>query len=301
MIVVIGEILIDIFRDYQRIGGAPFNFAFHLKRLGFPVRLLTRVGDDRHGRQIIDMLKKNGFNAADIQIDSRHPTGTVRVDLDEKGVPCFDICENVAYDYLDLDVGGAPCADGPEMVYFGTLVQRTDSGCRQVQRFLGRRGDDTAVFCDINMRPPHVNASAVAGSLQQADLLKLNEAELAGILRAFDGPPAEGDLVAWLMERFDIGAVALTRGSRGSTFYSGDAQIESPAIEGTAIVDTVGAGDGYAAILAAGYLGRISREKTIRLASRFAERICGIHGAVPDDGRFYDDFRPLMKGAANGR
>ena len=200
MIVVIGEILIDIFQDYQRIGGAPFNFAFHLKKLGFAVRFFTRVGNDRNGRRIIDMLKKNGFSEADIQIDSRYPTGTVRVDLDKQGVPHFDICENVAYDHLDINISDMLDAGGAEMIYFGSLLQRTDSGCRQVQRFLSRKTDSTLCFCDINMRPPHVNVHAVAESLQHADLLKVNEAEFADIQRTFDGPAATGDVMPWLME-----------------------------------------------------------------------------------------------------
>ena len=105
----------------------------------------------------------------------------------------------------------------------------------------------------------------------------------------------------WLMETFKISAVALTRGSRGSTFYNRDGQISSPAVPGPPIVDTVGAGDGYAAILAAGCMRKLPWEETIRQASRFAARICGIAGAVPDNEDFYDDFQPLMKGDANGR
>jgi fructokinase len=301
VIVVIGEILIDIFKNYERIGGAPFNFAFHLKKLGFPVRFFTRVGNDRHGKRIIDMLTKNGFDEADIQIDSRHPTGTVRVDLDEQGIPCFDICENVAYDHLDLNIADVLDAGDAEMIYFGSLLQRTDSSCRQVNRFLSRNTNGTTRFCDINMRPPHVNVHAVAGSLHHADLLKVNEAELADIQHAFDGPADKGGVMPWLMETFKISAVALTQGSRGSTFYSRDGRISSPAVPGIPIVDTVGAGDGYAAILAAGCLQQIPWEVTIRQASRFAARICGIAGAVPDDENFYNDFRPLMRGDADGR
>ena len=301
MIVVIGEILIDIFQDYQRIGGAPFNFAFHLRKLGLPVRFFTRVGNDRHGRRIIDMLEKNGFNEADIQIDSRHPTGTVRVDLDEQGIPYFDICANVAYDHLDLNLADVPDAGGADMVYFGSLLQRTDSSRGQVQRFLSSKTKSATRFCDINMRPPHVNGNAVAESLHRTDLLKINEAELAHIQRMFDGPAAMGGVMPWLMETFKINAVALTRGSRGSSFYSHDGQINSPSVAVTPIVDTVGAGDGYAAILAAGCMRQLPWKATIRQASRFAARICGIPGAVPDDENFYDDFRPLMKGNANGR
>ncbi|MBC2744387.1 MAG: hypothetical protein HGJ93_15430, partial [Desulfosarcina sp.] len=166
-------------------------------------------------------------------------------------------------------------------------------GYGQVQRFVARKGDSATRFCDINMRPPHVNANAVAGSLHHADLLKLNEAELTDIQRVFDGPTATGGIMPWLMETFKISAVALTRGSRGSTFYSRGAEINSPAVPGTAVVDTVGAGDGYAAILAAGYILQIPWEETISQASRFAARICGIPGAVPDNEMFYDDFRPL--------
>jgi len=219
VIFVIGEILIDIFQDYERIGGAPFNFAFHLKKLGFPVRFFTRVGNDKHGKRIIDMLEKNGFNQADVQVDSRHPTGTVRVDLDQQGIPNFDICVNVAYDHLDLNIADRLDAGVADMIYFGTLLQRTNSACRQVQRFLSRKTNGATHFCDINMRPPHVNADAVAGSLHHADLLKVNEAELADIQRAFDGPAAENDVMSWLMETFTIGAVALTRGSRGSDHH----------------------------------------------------------------------------------
>jgi len=301
LIVVIGEILIDIFQDYQRVGGAPFNFAFHLKKLGFPVRFFTRVGNDQHGRRIIDLLIKNGFNEADVQVDHRHPTGTVSVDLDEQGIPHFDIRKNVAYDHLDLNVASVLDAGGAEMIYFGTLLQRTDPGCSQVHRFLSRNTNSAIRFCDINMRPPHVNVKAVAGSLHHADLLKVNEAELTDIQHAFDGPADKGDVTPWLMETFKISNVALTRGSRGSTFYNRDGQISSPAVAGPPIVDTVGAGDGYAAILAAGRLRKLPWGETIRQASRFAAQICGIAGAVPDNENFYDDFQLLMKGDANGR
>jgi fructokinase len=299
MIVVIGEILIDRFPDYQRIGGAPFNFAFHMQKLGFPVRFFSRVGNDGYGREIIAMLGKNGFNTADVQIDSQHPTGMVHVVLDDHGVPSFDICEDSAYDHLDIDVA-MDVAD-PEMIYFGTLLQRTDTGCRRVQRLLARHSDNATRFCDINMRPPHVNARAVAESLHHTNLLKLNEAELIEIQRTVGGPTAKHARMPWLMETFNISAVALTRGSQGSTFYSRDTQINSPAVKGTDIVDTVGAGDAYAAILAAGYVRQIPWAEALSLASRFAARICGIPGAVPEDETFYDDFRPRMRGNADGQ
>lgn len=294
MIIVIGEILIDIFPDYQRIGGAPFNFAFHLKKLGFPVRLISRVGDDRHGREIMAMLKENGFNAADIQLDSRLPTGTVRVALDKSGVPQFDICQHAAYDHLDLSRDAVTDDADAAMTYFGSLLQRTDAGRRQVQRFFARQVGRGVRFCDINMRPPHINRRTVDESLHQADLLKLNDDELAKIQHEFGGPSNAEALIRWLMEEFSIKAVALTRGSQGCTFTSRETTISCPAHKDGAIVDTVGAGDGFASILVAGYIRRIPWEETIRQASRFAGRICSIPGAVPEDETFYGDLRPFM-------
>lgn len=300
MIVVIGEILIDIFPDTERIGGAPFNFAYHLKNLGFPVRFFSRVGKDRHAKRILDRLQSTGFDLYDVQIDSIHPTGTVNVQLDEEGVPHFDICENVAWDHFDLGACPVVATEGTEMIYFGSLVQRTESGRRQVQNLLAKKGKGVAAFCDINMRPPHVNPQAVAESLRHTDILKLNEDELEMIrqdhkLSAMDAP------LSWLMETFDILAVALTQGSRGSQLYFDGGHVDVPAKKAETVIDTVGAGDGFAAVLAAGYLRSLPWEKTVDLASRFASRICSIPGAVPDDVEFYDELKVVMEEKQDGR
>ncbi|MGD8701099.1 MAG: carbohydrate kinase [Desulfosarcina sp.] len=293
MIVVIGEILIDLFPDYQRIGGAPFNFAFHLKKLGFPVRLFTRVGADRHGQHILDTLEANDFDVTDVQVDPSHPTGTVLVDLDGHGVPQFTIRPEAAYDFLDLGGDRMMVSLDADMLYFGTLLQRTEFGCRQVSEFLSHSGASTLRFCDINMRPPHVNIQAVGRSLRFTDLLKLNEDERDLIQRHFEGPTDMEAWLPWLMETFNIRTVALTRGSMGSRVYHEAEAIEAPPIEGVSVVDTVGAGDGYAAFLAAGYLRRLPWGQTLRQATRFASQICSIPGAVPDSDQFYDEYDDL--------
>jgi fructokinase len=299
VILVIGEILIDIFPDYARIGGAPFNFAFHLKQLGFPVRFFTRVGEDREGRRILERLKTAGFDLTDVQIDPYHPTGTVGVELDDQGVPRFDIRGDVAYDYIDLtDVA---IDNDVQLIYFGSLVQRIDAGRSQVQNLLARRKKSTIGFCDINLRPPHINARAVVESLHHADLLKLNEEELAAIGEMHNDVPAGDNRLSWLTAQFDIHTVALTLGSRGSLLRHGDTEIKIPAGKSATVVDTVGAGDGYAAILAAGFLLELPWKKTVALASRFASRICGFPGAVPDDPGFYDDWKSLMEGNHHDR
>ncbi len=301
MIVVIGEVLVDRFPNYERIGGAPFNFAHHLKKLGFAVRLLTRVGDDAAGGRILGQLRHSGFDEADVQLDPDHPTGSVQVTLDSQGVPHFDILENVAYDHLELDRVTAAELAGAAMIYYGSLVQRTPAGHRQVQALLERLTGGTVRFCDINMRPPHVSHRAVAASLAHTDLLKLNADELADIRERFDGPAGVDASAAWLMAAYGIGTLALTLGSSGSQLYHADEKIEWSGERATTVIDTVGAGDAYAAVLAAGMLRRFSWPKTVGMASRFAASVCGIPGAVPDEAGFYDDLRSILEGGSNGR
>jgi len=301
VIVVIGEILIDIFPHYERIGGAPFNFAYHLKKLGFPVRFFSRVGQDRHGERILDRLRSAGFDLDDVQLDPVRPTGTVGVQLDKNGVPHFDIHENAAWDRLDFDACPVTSVEGTEMIYFGSLVQRTESARRQVQGLLTNRDRGVTGFCDINMRPPHVNPRAVEESLRHADILKLNEDELAAIRRDENRAVDADTSVSRLMETFDVRAVALTRGSRGSRLYYNGNQVDVPIDTVDEVVDTVGAGDGFAAVLAAGYIRNLPWEKSLDLASRFASRICSIPGAVPDDEKFYNELKAIMEGKRDGR
>ncbi len=294
MILVIGEILIDRFPGYERIGGAPFNFAFHLKQMGLPVRFLTRIGQDEYGRQILRMLQDKGFRSEDIQTDAHHPTGRVDVSLDPEGVPQFNICNDMAYDYLDLSSTADSELSSVQMIYFGTLVQRSTHGYRQIQQFLERTSPPTRLFCDINLRPPHIRAEAIGSSLHHADLLKLNLDELTQISKVNNGPHQEAEAIDWLMQSFGISQIALTLGDRGSKIATAHQTIASQPPQNVPIVDTVGAGDAYASVFAAGYLKHLSVQLTLELATDFAAHICGQAGAVPSDDAFYRILRRKM-------
>ncbi len=300
MIVVVGEILIDIFKDYERIGGAPFNFAFHLQQMGLPVRLLTRVGDDTPGQRIIKLLEQHRFDRQDVQIDAHHPTGTVNVSVDAQGVPQFDIRTDVAYDYLDLTDMASMDWNRVPMIYFGTLVQRSAQGFDQVQKLLSQKGPLTKCFCDINLRPPHLNEHSIQASLERADILKLNNEELLTIQTACNGPTQQSALVAWLMQTYDLQWLALTKGAQGSTIFTTDQTVDAPLIPMGDIRDTVGAGDGYAAVLAMSYLKGLPLPATIELATGFAAHICSLPGAVPSDLQIYRELDLQMGGKIDG-
>ena len=297
MIVVVGEILIDVFETYQRIGGAPFNFAFHLKQLGFDVRFLTRIGDDKYGRIIIDLLEKYKFNLDDVQVDPHHPTGTVQVAVDKQGVPVFDIRMDVAYDYLNLDaVSQHMDGKAVRMIYIGSLAQRTDGGFKQISRFLEKKTPASKLFFDINLRPPHINEDALYSSLVQSDILKLNHEELWAIQSGFNGPPEKESLVTWVMDRFKIEWLIITNGDKGSTIYAPHESYSTSPEKNVSIVDTVGAGDAFAAIIAAGYIQQVPLQRLADTAARFAARICGIPGAIPENMEFYRTIKHQMEG-----
>ena len=292
MIIVIGEILIDRFPEYERIGGAPFNFAFHLMQMGLPVRLITRIGNDNDGRKISRLLHQSGFSLKDVQIDDKHATGTVDVSLDGKGVPRFDIRENVAYDHIELASVWSENGSAPAMIYFGTLIQRTPHGLGQVQQFLKKHATGTNCFCDINLRTPHINGEAIEPSLEHADILKLNDEELLHIATVCNGPSQVKAAVSWLMQKYGISTIALTQGAEGSQIITPARTFKSPPFNVARVVDTVGAGDAYASVLAAGILKRCPVARILELATAFAAQICSLPGAIPEDETVY---APLIK------
>jgi len=292
MILSIGEILYDVFPDRRRLGGAPFNVAFHLMRLGFPVRFVSSVGADDAGRGILRYLEDAGFNAEDIAIDPDHETGWVRVRLDDKGSPSFHIIPDVAYDTITGDAHlTAMVENAPELIYFGSLIQRTDAGFRNLHDILDRRRSGTRLFYDMNLREGCRRANIIEASLSRVDILKLSDEELDTSARLL-GIPGRGDALAHtLMNRFDIPVMALTRGAAGSTLFMDGRRYEAAPASDIRVVDTVGAGDAYAAMLAAGILDGKPPDTIISEAARFSGRICTIGGAIPGDRRFYDEFR----------
>lgn len=300
MVFVIGELLVDIFPDYKRIGGAPFNFAYHLKNLGVPVRFLSGIGSDHYGDEILSMLKQNQFRADDIQVDPEHATGQVQVSFDKEGSPHFAIMEDAAYDHIDFSAC-APLKEPLEMIYFGTLIQRTPDGFSRLQAFLDSMDPEVPCFYDVNLRQGTRQPEVIHHSLQRADIVKLNEEELDYISREMVDSKDKGEArVFSLMQQYSIRALSLTRGSEGSELFLDDWQHFSVSAQNVdPIVDTVGAGDAYAAVLALGWLKHWHPQRMLSLATLFSASVCRIEGAVPEDAAFYQHMKNMIEGEAD--
>lgn len=294
MIIAIGEILFDVFPEYRRPGGAPFNFIYHLKKLGMEARFFSRVGGDEEGREIGELLKSSGFRLSDLQVDENHSTGKVIVKLDGKGVPEFNILPDVAYDYIEYDDNLKQALGEASLIYFGTLVQRSDHGFNSIQKILQSGNSGVKYLYDINLRPGCYNRGIITESLKICDVLKINDEELGVLKDYFNFDDSESAFVDFLMKDYSLDMVALTRGGRGSDLFIPGGRFSAVPSEINGVEDTVGAGDAYTSILAAGYIGHWNPEKIIETASNFAADMCRVKGAIPEDDKFYEKYRKII-------
>ena len=295
MICVVGEILYDLFPDYKRLGGAPFNFAFHLKNLGFPVRFISRIGNDSDGNKILSLLEMYRFDLNDIQLDDMRSTGTVRVTLDEHGVPQFRITSDVAYDYIQFipEVHRELILQS-ELVYFGSLVQRSQQGFENVQKIIANKAASAIGFYDINLRPDCYNDQLISESLLRANAIKLNQEEFEELKRIMVFEKNSRGFVQHLLDAYGLNIISLTKGHEGSDLYTRNGNFSIEVAKTERVVDSVGAGDAYAAMLAAGLIKNMPPEIIIQNASAFASSICKIKGAIPGSEAFYEPFRPMF-------
>ncbi|UCD32776.1 MAG: hypothetical protein JSV38_02475 [Desulfobacterales bacterium] len=291
MILVIGEILFDQFPNYRKLGGAPFNFAYHLMKFGFPVRFISRIGADKPGDQILDNLRKKDFPSDDIQIDKTKSTGMVNVELATNGEPKFHILPDAAYDHIAYgNIFESMDEDVVKLIYFGSLIQRSDEGYSNLLAFLESIKTSTDCLFDINLRPNCINEKAVIDSLRKADLLKLNVQEFEFLRTMIGQGMASEQFINHLIERYSLKMIALTKGDDGSELFSpqGYYAIQSRRLE--KLSDSVGAGDAYAAILAIGHIRKWHPKDILDTATEFASRICEIEGAIPQSNKFYSSF-----------
>jgi fructokinase len=288
MILVIGEILFDIFPRYKQFGGAPFNFAYHLQNFGYPVRFVSRVGDDLEGKEILSELNARHFDTRGIQIDPEHPTGRVLVKLNQKGVPTFDIIKEVAYDHISLTDGTLELPEAPlDLIYFGTLMQRTRAGMNAVQDFLARQSSGTPCFYDINLRPGCYHFEILEKTLPYANILKINDDELIQLMGMFRFVGTADAFMDFLFKEYPLRLLAVTKGEMGSLIRTPTENSEIGLNPDIAIADTVGAGDAFAAMTAIGYLKGWNADKINKASSHFASLICGVKGAIPQDNTIY--------------
>lgn len=277
---IFGEVLFDCFPDGSRVlGGAPFNVAWHLQALGARPVLISSVGADGMGGEIRATMARWGLSTLGLQLDAEHATGEVQVSLQD-GHPSFDIVHDRAYDHIRAEL--LPVVEF-SLVYHGSLALRQHRSRAALDVLVDACG--APVFLDVNLRAPWWSASALAGRLDRARWVKLNHDELV-LLTGARGDAAE--LAMRLMERHALEIVVVTLGEQGAVLVArGGERLESPPVHVTDVVDTVGAGDAFAAVLILGLLQRWPLESTMGRAQQFASLVVGQRGATAENAPLY--------------
>ncbi len=288
-VVAFGETLVDQFKDRSVLGGAPFNVACHLAAMGAHPVLVTRAGKDELGEHLLQAMAERGLDMSGVQSDPVRPTGRVQV-TEGPGGHEFNILTDQAYDHIHPGLARmAAMSARPALFYFGTLAQRGESR-RALRDML--ESVETCAFLDVNLRDPWVDPEVLHWSLRMAAVVKMNEEELSRLCKMFSlgGATAETCAVA-LLSSFDLQRVVVTRGASGAWTVDRTGRVVS--VDGlplSSIVDTVGAGDGFAAIFMLGMLLEWPLDVQLARADAFARAICGIRGAVPAKQDFYRPF-----------
>lgn len=279
-VVAIGEILWDLLPSGRQLGGAPANFACHARALGAKVQLVTRVGNDDLGQEILRALEEMGLRSGTIAIDPTAATGTAGVQLNAAGQAQFLIQPDSAWDHLTAEPSALSAVATADVVYFGTLGQRSEKSRRAYRELLSAAVDSLRV-CDVNLRQDFYSADLIVESLESANVFKLNEDELPILTRLLDLPASPTDFLSEIASRFDLAAVALTCGARGSMLYARGQLSTHTGRKSVLVRDTVGAGDAFTAAMTMGLLADWELEQINDFANEVAAEVCSHPGAMP--------------------
>lgn len=281
IVVGMGEALWDVLPEGKKIGGAPANFAYHASQFGLNSRVVSAVGEDKLGMEILENFREKQLNAMIETVP--YPTGTVQVELDAEGIPCYDIKEGVAWDNIPYTPALQGLAKQTKAICFGSLGQRSIVSRDTINRFLDDMPDteDTLKIFDINLRQGFYTKEILCNSFKKCNILKINDEELVTVSRMFGYPGIDLQDKCWiLLAKYNLKMLILTCGVNGSyVFTPGNVSFaETPKVT---VADTVGAGDSFTAAFVSSILKGKPVNEAHKLAVEVSAYVCTQNGAMP--------------------
>ena len=276
-----GEALWDVLPEGKKIGGAPANFAYHVSQFGLPSCVVSAIGDDALGKEIIENFTSKGLDQLIAEVP--YPTGTVQVEIDQTGIPLYDIKENVAWDNIPYTEHLDALAKRTKAICFGSLAQRNVVSRETINHFLDTmpKDDDSLIVFDVNLRQGFYNKEILCKSMQNCNILKINDEELITVSRMFGYPSIDLQDKCWiLLGKYNLKMLILTCGINGSyVFTPGNVSFQpTPKVE---VADTVGAGDSFSAAFIASILKGKSVTEAHSIAVKTSAYVCTQKGAMP--------------------
>ena len=281
VVVGMGGALWDVLPEGKKIGGAPANFAYHVSQFGLPSCVVSAVGDDALGDEILDNFTSKGLKQLIEKVP--YPTGTVQVEIDQAGVPQYEIKENVAWDNNPWTPALEELASHTKAVCFGSLAQRNVVSRETINRFLDAmpKSDDSLVVFDVNLRQGFYNKEILCNSMEHCNILKINDEELVTVSRMFGYPGIDLQDKCWiLLGKYNLKMLILTCGINGSyVFTPGNVSfLPTPKVE---VADTVGAGDSFTAAFISCILKGMPVAVAHHRAVDTSAFVCTQNGAMP--------------------
>ncbi len=279
LIVGLGEVLWDVFPEGKQLGGAPANFAYHAGQFGLHSVAVSALGQDDLAQETVEALESKGLRYELPRV--AFPTGTVQIQLDDQGVPTYDICEDVAWDNIPFTPEVENIARNARAVCWGSLAQRNEVSRQTIHQFLKATPKDCLKIFDINLRQNFYNEEIIQQSLKMCNVLKINDEELVTIGRLFGYPGLDISNKCWLiLGKYNLDMLVLTCGVNGSYVFTPGAMsfVETPKVE---VADTVGAGDSFSATFCSAVLNGMPVAEAHKLAVEVSAYVCTQSGAMP--------------------
>ena len=280
LVVGLGEVLWDMLPEGRKIGGAPVNFAYHAGQFGIDTMAVSAIGNDKLGEDTI--AEMNGKHLNHIFPSVPYPTGSVQVKLDEKGVPAYDIKENVAWDNIPFTNEIESVARNCQAVCFGSLAQRNIVSRSTIRKFIESTPSGCIRIFDINLRQNFYTSNVIHDSLELCNILKINDEEIMLVSRMFNYDSSNIENVCrTIMEDFSLEMVILTCGTKGSYIFTkgGVSFMPTPKVN---VADTVGAGDSFTGSFCAAILRGLPVAEAHKKAVEVSAYVCTQNGAMPE-------------------
>ena len=278
-----GAVLWDIVGDEKHIGGCTLNLAAHLCKLGMKTYMYTKLGTDSLGIEALKEIGNLGVDCRFVQTDDTKSTGYAKITLDEKKVPAYEFASNASHEYIDADAGLLEKirAENIDIFCFGTYCQAGEKTRKNLHKILDACSFPL-VFCDINLRVENPSREMLEGSLKYADILKLNEEEVAGLAKVLYQPGLkEAKGIENLRKHYQIRIICVTNGEKGCRIYDEESRMITVAAMKVEAVDTVGAGDAFGAGFIYSFSKRLPISRCGENGNLLGGYVASQKGAIP--------------------
>ncbi|MCU7616213.1 carbohydrate kinase [Chryseobacterium sp. PBS4-4] len=279
-VISFGEVLFDVFGSEKKIGGAPLNLALRTASYGFPVSIISAIGNDDDGKVILDFIKENAVDGAGIIVSPQYETGIVQVSLNERGSATYEIKFPSAWDFISADEKIMDTVNKADVFFYGSLACRNDVSQNTLFSILNSNDKMFKVF-DVNLRKPFYNIQLLEKLMNKADFIKFNDEEILEIASEMGFKSDDLELnIKFISEKTNTTAICVTLGKHGSILLWNDELYRHEGYP-VKVADTVGAGDSFLASLIAKLLSDQNPIDALNFASAVGALVASYSGANP--------------------